>query len=96
MCDALSVRFEGGVKRGQNALWVELTPLDHATGARLETVEALMAAHGHVAHAGGISATAGGFRAAPLELSMSGRWQVELGLRSDTGSDVVSFPVDVP
>lgn len=91
------VRFEGAVQRGENALFVKLAARsDEAVDVELLAVDALMPAHGHHAHAEHIDAVEDGFRATRLELFMTGRWQIELGLGAGSEADLVTFPVDVP
>ena len=90
------VRIASPVVRGENEVFVELRPHDAAGEARLLSVDATMAAHGHAAHAEQIEHTAAGYRAGPLSLFMTGRWLVELQLSLDDEADSVSLPVDVP
>ena len=64
---------------------------------RLTSVEAVMAAHGHHAGAPSIVPDAdGAFRVERLDLFMSGRWQVTLGVELEARSDSVDFALDVP
>lgn len=64
---------------------------------RLASVEAVMAAHGHHAGAPNILPDADGtFRVEQLDLFMSGRWQVTLGVELEARSDTVDFALDVP
>jgi hypothetical protein len=91
------VDFEGGVTRGENTLVIHLRALkDDTTDMGLDAVDALMAAHAHEAHAESVTAAGSAFRASRLDLFMTGRWQIELGLSSAESSDLVSFPIDVP
>jgi hypothetical protein len=90
------VHFEGPIERGDNALLVELRAQHGDADVRLTSVDAVMPAHTHHAHALAIEATDGGFRASELDLYMTGRWQLELELELDGASDSVSMPVDVP
>ncbi len=88
--------FEGGLRRGDNTLRAELTPLQGSGVPLLVSAEALMAGHGHHAQAEHIQAEADGFRATGLNLFMTGRWQVELAVELNDAVDSISFPVDVP
>lgn len=83
------------VVRGENELFVQLEALDGAR-ASLVSVDAAMVAHGHRAHAGRIEQSGGSFHVGSLDLFMTGRWLVELGLEVDGTSDRASMPVDVP
>ncbi|MEO6599193.1 MAG: hypothetical protein ABIQ16_04920 [Polyangiaceae bacterium] len=63
----------------------------------LTSVEAVMAAHGHHAGAPSIATeTDGTFRVEHLDLFMSGRWQITLGVEVGASSDTVDFALDVP
>lgn len=63
----------------------------------LISVAAVMAAHGHHASAPRIVAEGEGkFHIEQLDLFMSGRWQVSLGVELDSRSDAVDFALDVP
>jgi hypothetical protein len=90
------VSFSGPVARGDNELVVELTPRAGDDEARLLAVDATMAAHAHVAHAGHIDDAGAAFHVQELDLFMTGRWQVELSLSLSDAEDTLSFPVDVP
>ncbi len=93
---AADVSFAAPVARGNNELWVALTPLESEGEARLLAVDATMAAHAHVAHAEHIASVGSTFEVQGLDLFMSGRWQLELSLRISDADDTLSFPVDVP
>jgi hypothetical protein len=83
--------------RGPNDFLITLRPANGDAAPVLTSVEAVMAAHGH--HAGAPSIlpdTSGAFRVEHLDLFMSGRWQVTLGVELDTRSDSVDFALDVP
>jgi hypothetical protein len=90
------VQFVGPVERGENQLFIQLTPHEHEGEARLLAVDATMAAHAHVTQAPQIDETDAGFRVRRLDLYMSGRWQIELSLALADSQDSLSFPVDVP
>jgi hypothetical protein len=87
--------------RGPNDFLITLRPTVDGSAdegaARLTSVEAVMAAHGHHADAPSIvPETAGRFRVAQLDLFMSGRWQVRLGVELEARADTVDFALDVP
>jgi hypothetical protein len=90
------VHFEGPIERGDNAVLVELRAQQGESNVRLTSVDAVMPAHTHHAHALAIEETDAGFRASELDLYMTGRWRLELSLELDGASDSVSMPVDVP
>lgn len=92
----VDVRFQSPVERGNNELFVTLRPHAAAGDAQLLAVDATMPAHAHAAHAALIDATDAGFRARDLDLFMTGRWLVTLGLSVAEQPDSVSLPVDVP
>jgi hypothetical protein len=88
--------------RGPNDFLITLHAAESDASAsdlapRLASVEAVMAAHGHHADAPRIvPESSGAFRVQQLDLFMSGRWQVTLGVELDTRSDTVDFALDVP
>lgn len=92
----------GEVTRGPNDFLITLraAAADASTDASaplLTSVEAVMAAHGHHAGAPSIATEADGtFRVEHLDLFMSGRWQVRLGIEVEARSDTVDFALDVP
>jgi hypothetical protein len=90
------VQFEGPIERGENSLLVELRPQLGDSGANLTSVDAVMPAHTHHAHAEVIEPIEQGFRVSSLDLYMTGRWRLELELELDGERDSVSMPVDVP
>jgi hypothetical protein len=90
------VQFVRPVERGDNALLVELTATQGLDTPRLVSVDAVMPAHTHAAHAGSIELSEGGFLARQLNLYMTGRWQLSLGLELAEARDSVSLAVDVP
>jgi hypothetical protein len=90
------VHFEGPIERGDNTLLVELRAQRGDAEVHLTSVDAVMPAHTHHAHAAAIEPTELGFRASELDLYMTGRWRVELELELDGAIDSVSMPVDVP
>ena len=92
----VEVRIASPVRRGDNELFVDLSPHEGRGRASLVAVNATMAAHGHEAHASSVEGTAEGYHAFGLDLFMSGRWQLELELELDAQPDTVSLPVDVP
>jgi hypothetical protein len=90
------VRFVRPVERGENELFVQLTPHDGEGDPQLLAVDATMAAHAHVARPPHIAQASNGFHVQGLELFMTGRWQIELSLALSDHHDTLSFPVDVP
>lgn len=92
----VDVEFEGPVVRGDNRLWVKLAAQSAPDAAALVAVDASMAAHAHEAHAAAIVAQDGAFEVQGLDLFMTGRWQLELGLAVGKELDHASLPVDVP
>jgi len=91
-----TVRFDDGVKHGQNTLAITLAPHEAGgEGAALTGVEALMPTHGHRASATRVEESEGEFRA-EIDLFMTGRWQVQLLLDEADGNDMVVFAADVP
>ena len=81
--------------RGPNDFRVTL----HAAGGAepsLTSAEASMAAHGHHTVTSDIVRTSSGYLVSGLDLFMSGRWQVTLGVLEDNATDVVVFALDVP
>lgn len=92
----VDVRFPGPVVRGDNELFVALRARSEPGDAELVAADASMPAHGHEAHAQSIVAEDDGFRASGLNLFMTGRWQLSLGLALGDQADKVSLPVDVP
>lgn len=87
--------------RGPNDFLITLQAVGDGSASggvpRLIGVEAVMAAHGH--HAGApsiVPETDGTFRVEHLDLFMSGRWQVTLGVELEARSDSVDFALDVP
>jgi hypothetical protein len=90
------VRFSSPIARGENQLFVQLTPHERDGQPRLLAVDATMAAHSHVSHAERIDETDEGFLVQELDLFMTGRWQLSLSLSLADREDTLSFPVDVP
>jgi hypothetical protein len=92
-----TVVLEGSeIARGSNDLSITLRAVEGSAAPTLISVEASMAAHGHRSSAASIVGEGDSFRAVDLDLFMSGRWQVALGVELDASSDVVEFGVDVP
>jgi hypothetical protein len=91
-----AVQFEGPIERGNNSLVVALRPRHGDASASLTSVDAVMPAHTHHAHAASIELTEQGFRVSQLDLYMTGRWQLQLQLELGAEQDSVSMPVDVP
>jgi len=84
------------IVRGPNDLSITLRAADDASLPVLISVDASMAVHGHHASASGIVSEGQTFRAVGLDLFMSGRWQVALGVELEGSSDLVEFALDVP
>jgi hypothetical protein len=82
--------------RGPNDFSITLRAAQSAALPVLKSVEASMAAHGHRASAARIIADGETFRAVDLDLFMSGRWQIALGVELEDSSDLVEFALDVP
>jgi hypothetical protein len=82
--------------RGPNDFSIALRASESAAQPVLVSVEASMAVHGHRATAASIENDGQTFRALGLDLFMSGRWQVALGVELEASSDVVEFALDVP
>jgi len=84
------------LSRGPNDLSVALRATDIRLAPTLISVEASMAVHGHHASAANIVSDGEKFRVTGLDLFMSGRWQVTLGIELEDSSDLVEFALDVP
>lgn len=83
------------IARGVNDFSITLRADDSSAQPSLKSVDATMAVHGHRADAESIVSDGETFHA-DLDLFMSGRWQVSLGVELDASSDVVEFALDVP
>ncbi len=83
------------LSRGLNDLVVTLHAED-GSHASLNSVVATMVAHGHHALPPLIVAQGEAFRVEGLDLFMSGRWNIALGVELDSQSDSVEFALDVP
>jgi len=83
------------LSRGVNDFSITLRAADGSAEPVLKSVDAVMAAHGHSASAPNIMNDGQLFHA-DLDLFMSGRWQIELGVELDASSDRVEFALDVP
>ena len=84
------------IARGPNDFSITLHAGEGHSLPVLTSVEASMAVHGHHASASSIAGEGGTFRAVGLDLFMSGRWQVTLGVELGDSSDLVEFALDVP
>jgi hypothetical protein len=82
--------------RGPNDFSITLRSAQSPVLPVLTSVEASMAAHGHRATAASIVRDGETFRVVDLDLFMSGRWQVALGVELEDSSDLVEFALDVP
>jgi hypothetical protein len=82
--------------RGPNDFSITLRAAQSSALPVLISVEASMAAHGHRTSAASIVRDGEAFRAVDLDLFMSGRWQVALGVELEDSSDLVEFALDVP
>jgi hypothetical protein len=91
---------EHELSRGPHTFMVDLSALDGSAQPELLSFEAAMPGHGHRVSAGAIDATdsagARTYHVQDLDLFMSGRWQVTLGVELDDRSDSVEFALDVP
>ncbi len=94
--DATVALDEAALARGPNDFLVTLHAAAGAASPVLTSVEATMAAHGHHASTSDIESDGSAFRVQDLDLFMSGRWQVVLGVELDAHSDVVEFALDIP
>ncbi|HEX2669726.1 MAG TPA: hypothetical protein VHM25_02585 [Polyangiaceae bacterium] len=81
--------------RGVNDFSITLRAADSFAQPTLKSVDATMAVHGHRADATRIVSDGEAFHT-NLDLFMSGRWQIALGVELDASSDVVEFALDVP
>jgi len=84
------------ITRGPNDLSVTLRSTEAKLAPTLTSVQASMAAHGHRASTADIVSDGETFRVTNLDLFMSGRWQVTLGVELEDSSDVIEFALDVP
>jgi hypothetical protein len=92
-----TVSLEGAqITRGANDLSITLQAAQGSSQPVLTHVDASMIAHGHSTSATNITADGDTFRVLDLDLYMSGRWQIELGVELDASSDVIDFALDVP
>ncbi|HKO47841.1 MAG TPA: hypothetical protein VJV79_08960 [Polyangiaceae bacterium] len=82
--------------RGPNDFSIALRAAKGASSPVLTSVDASMVVHGHHASASNILSDGEIFRAVGLDLFMSGRWQIALGVELDDTSDLVEFALDVP
>ncbi|HYQ44872.1 MAG TPA: hypothetical protein VER11_22960 [Polyangiaceae bacterium] len=83
------------ITRGVNDFSIALRAAEGYARPVLKSVDASMAVHGHSASAASIVSDGDLFHA-DLDLFMSGRWQVALGVELDASSDLVEFALDVP
>ena len=91
-----TVALDGSeLARGVNDFSITLRADATSTVPTLKSVDATMAVHGHRADASSIVSDGAAFHT-DLDLFMSGRWQVALGVELDASSDVVEFALDVP
>ena len=84
------------ITRGRNDFSISLRAAASAGAPILTSVDASMAAHGHAAKVSSIVQDGETFRAIGLDLFMSGRWQIALGVELEDASDLVEFALDVP
>jgi hypothetical protein len=82
--------------RGANDFSIGLRAAQSASVPVLTSMDASMAAHGHHVSASSIVSEGQTFRALGLDLFMSGRWQITLGVELEASSDLVEFALDVP
>ena len=86
---------EPSLARGVHNFTVGLSAANGGAAPALLSAEATMAAHGHRADAV-IEPSGTRYQIEDLDLFMSGRWQVTLGVELERRSDVVEFALDVP
>jgi hypothetical protein len=84
------------IRRGPNDFSITLQAVDGSSVPVLTGMEASMAAHGHHVSASSIVSDGQTWKAVDLDLFMSGRWQITLGLELEASSDLVEFALDVP
>ena len=82
--------------RGPNDFSISLRATEGKASPVSTSVEASMAAHGHYSKVSSIVQDGETFRALGLDLFMSGRWQIALGVELEDSSDLVEFALDVP
>ncbi len=91
---AMEVSAVDPIKLGKNRLAVFFPT---AEGATLESVSALMPAHGHGSPAPIVEPTDRGYSVRDVVLYMSGRWELHFSLKVDGGADDEAVvAVDVP
>lgn len=86
----------GDLTIGENDFELVLAPEAKTDAAKLESLTAMMPAHGHVTTPDAIDATDGTYRIVALPLSMPGVWRLTGSLSVDGTGDTISFDVDVP
>lgn len=92
-----TVMLDGAaITRGPNDFSITLRAAESSNAPVLTSVEASMAAHGHYSKVTTILQEGETFRAVGLDLFMSGRWQIALGVELEDSSDLVEFALDVP
>lgn len=91
-----TVALDGSkLARGVNDFSITLRAAEGSALPTLKSVDGTMAVHGHRADANGIVSDGEAFHTV-LDLFMSGRWQIALGVELDASSDLVEFALDVP
>jgi len=95
LVDATITLQEPSLERGVHNFMVELRAAKQGPEPTLLSAEATMAAHGHRASASVLPSGAR-YRVQDLDLFMSGRWLVSLGVTLEDRSDIVEFAFDVP
>lgn len=90
------VDFDGGARRGDNTVNVQLTGADGRATPQLLVVDAAMLAHDHHATAKAVVLEGDTYRVSGLDLFMSGRWLIALELSQGEEADRASFAIDVP
>jgi hypothetical protein len=96
LVDATLTLQGGALDRGPHDFLVGLRATRGDSAAVLMSATASMPAHGHQVGAQGIVRDGDGFRIEQLDLFMSGRWDVALGVEVDATSDVIELALDVP
>lgn len=91
-----TVALDGpALSRGLNDFEITLQA-ENGAQPKLTSVVATMVAHGHHALPPMIVNDGDRYRVEELDLFMSGRWNITLGVELDSESDSVEFALDVP
>lgn len=93
---AVDVAVPAPIKLGKNDLEVSFPSPSSDTTVTLESVTALMPAHGHGSPPPTIERTGDRYSVHDIVLYMSGRWEIRFVLHGDRGDDEAVALVDVP